>query len=153
MEIMSFIADICGIISFVVSVALWFKFDRIKVEIEKQRLNYTKEQNAILYKLNQINDYIADKSINQDVVNALGIELEKFLIKFPHLLSLKDKIYVKSALRLLNKKLADSNKKSISKKLRYLIARFHKDETSESYNENPQSIAKSDTIYNDEEYH
>ena len=129
MDVLSFIADICGIISFGVSLVLWFKFDRIKNEIEQQRIDYEKTRKTVLSKLNALNiNIVEDKLITPKIINDLRIELNAFKLKFSRLLSWEDKKHLKATFNLLNAEIKNLDINTISLELAYFIARFRKKE-------------------------
>lgn len=125
---LSGVADILGILSFVFSVAIWFKTDRIRDEIRQQTVIYKKVQSSIIGKLEGMRDNLVyDHLTGLRMRSELRTELMSCRNNFKHLLSRREKYHIRVAIRLLNK----GDKLDIERLAYYLdaiIARFKKQE-------------------------
>lgn len=126
---LSLIADICGIISCIISLVLWFKFDRIRYEISLQKEDYSEEQRNIYIQLSALRDnIIKDGIFGLRVKCELRTQLLSYLVKFKHILSLKDKLHIYQIIRCLNYETNKINVERLCFHLDYTIARFTKKE-------------------------
>ncbi len=126
---LSEIADICGILGFIVTIALVFKSDALKKEIENQRSDYIKEQKSIRERLISLRANIVDDNLmNMKVISDLRTQLFSYEQRFKRLLNHKDKKKLKETLKLLNKDSEAIDKKALCAELDYFVARFERKE-------------------------
>lgn len=126
---LSKIADICGIVGFLITVRLLFKSDALQKEIENQRSDYMKEQRTIRERLISLRmNIVEDNLINMKVISDLRTQLFSFKQKFKRLLNHEDKTRMKRTLKLLKNDTEKIDKKALCVELDYFVARFERKE-------------------------
>ena len=117
------------ILGFIVTIALVFKSDALKKEIENQRSDYIKEQKSIRERLISLRANIVDDNLmNMKVISDLRTQLFSYEQRFKRLLNHKDKKKLKETLKLLNKDSEAIDKKALCAELDYFVARFERKE-------------------------
>jgi len=123
-EITGHISDILGIISVVVSVALWISFGRFKKEIERQKYKYIEEQKRILKKLNSAYQSIYnDNEANDAVVSQLRRQLYSIKRNFGKLLTKEDLKCVKDSIKIMES-IENMDYTALKIKLDFIITAF-----------------------------
>lgn len=130
--LISQIADIVGILSFILSIVLLIKSEALRKSIIHQRMSYNKEHSRTRSKMMAFSDALQeDDSISPRLVSEMRQELFQCLLSYHHVLSFKDRRAIKVIIGLLSHSSVDSfDKTRICKQLDYLIARFYKKEDS-----------------------
>ena len=130
MEKLSFVADIVGILSFIISIILWVKFDRIKNEIQQQRMNYADNQQNIRTNLLALRDNLfCDELSDIKIRSKLRTELYTYKFNLNYILGFTANLKRKKLLRMLK---SDSfSVEGACECIDYLIARFDKKEVIE----------------------
>ena len=128
-ETLSIIADTVGIASFIVSVVIWFKFDRIKKDLLFQRKQYGKEQSEIKVKLMALRQNIYDDNLlSIHIISQVRTEILRFKKLYDLIITFEDKKMVRKTMHTLNTKTIAPAK--LCKYLDYFIARLDKKEAS-----------------------
>lgn len=126
---LSTLADIAGILGFILTVALLFKSEAMKKEIESQRADYIKEQRSIKERLIGLRTNVVDDNlVNMKVISDLRTQLFSYEQKFKHLLTREDKSHLKSTLSILNGDIETIESKKLCAELDYFVARFERKE-------------------------
>ena len=121
-------ADILGILSFLISILIWIKSDRIKKELTCQINNYKKEQSEIKIKLAALRENIyTDKIMTVHIKSQIRTEILRFKKLFSLIITFEDKIKIFLIMRILNKK-CDTDSIKLCQHLDYFIARLDKKE-------------------------
>jgi uncharacterized membrane protein YhiD involved in acid resistance len=129
MTILSEIADITGIISFIITVILIFLSNDIRKEISRQRRDYQNEQESIKNILMALRENIwSDNLLDIKIKSQIRTQLYSFQQKFKKLLSKNDKQHIRVTLIILDKDVEDISRDILCKELDYFIARFDKKE-------------------------
>jgi len=127
--VLSAIADIIGIVSFVLTVVLLIRSEALRKEVEGQRADYEREQKNIRATLiNLQKNVIDDNVLDLKVVSDIRKQLFSFQQKFKRLFSKKDKKRLKKTLTLLHAEPDNINKLDLSEQLDYFVARFERKE-------------------------
>lgn len=125
----SAIADWAGIASLILTIALLFRSESMRKEIESQRSDYKKEQKAIRENLIALrNNVIEDDVLNQKVISDIRTQLFGYQQKFKRLLNRKDKKHMKTTLAILDLSLKEVDSRGLCKELDYFVARFERKE-------------------------
>ena len=102
--IISRISNILGIISVIISFALWLSFGKLKKEIERQKIKYIEEHDIILKNLNFIYKTIyTDEIKTDDVISALRKQIYSITKKFMKLMKKEDLKSVTNLMKILHK--------------------------------------------------
>lgn len=126
---LSFFADVTGILSFLLTLLLLIRSETLRKEVESQRTDYKKEQKAIKEKLIALrSNVIEDNILNQKIVSDIRAQLFAYQQKFKHLLNRKDKKHMKATIDLLEKDVDTINRSHLCKELDYFVARFERKE-------------------------
>lgn len=126
---LSTIADIIGIVSFLLTLVLLVRSEAIRKEIENQRIDYKNERKSIRKNLIALRSNVIDDNIlNSKVVSDIRTELYSYQQKFQHLLSLNDKNHMKVTLKILETVPDEINKYELCRELDYFVARFERKE-------------------------
>ena len=125
----SVVADWCGIIGFLLTIALLIRSESMRKEIESQRADYKKEQKAIRQSLIALRSNVIDDNImNQKVISDIRTQLFAYQQKFKRLLSWDDKKHMKATLEILNAPFEGIDVRSLCRELDYFVARFERKE-------------------------
>lgn len=125
----SIIADWCGIVGFLLTIALLIRSESMRKEIESQRADYKKEQKTIRQNLMALRSNIIDDNImNQKVISDIRTQLFAYQQKFKRLLSRNDKKHMKNTLEILDVPLEGIDVRSLCRELDYFVARFERKE-------------------------
>lgn len=126
---LSTLADIAGIVSLILTVALLFKSEAMRKEIESQRSDYIKEQKAIKERLIGLRANVVDDNLlNMKVISDLRTQLFSYDQKFKRLLTREDKTHLKTTLSILNSEIEAIDRKALCTELDYFVARFERKE-------------------------
>ena len=127
---LSVIADIFGILSFVCSIILWIKSDALSAQIDMQKGYYIKEQKAIRQRLTVLRAAILEDGLTSRIITSdIRTELYTYRQNYSRLLNPFTQCRLLYFLQLLDKPLSDvKNKEKVIKELDYFIARFSKKE-------------------------
>jgi len=102
--IISRISNILGIMSVIISFALWLSFGKLKKEIERQKIKYIEEHDIILKNLNFIYKTIyTDEIKTDDVISALRKQIYSITKKFMKLMKKEDLKSVTNLMKILHK--------------------------------------------------
>jgi hypothetical protein len=119
------IADVCGIVGLIFSIAIW----RLTGKLKEQISIYKKSQKDILTNLKAQRDSIRlDHVYTISVRSELRTELYGMLQNFSAILTIKDRCVIRRTLHLLKAKSDSVNRESLCSNLDYIIARFQKKE-------------------------
>ena len=125
----SVIADWCGILGFLLTIALLIRSESMRKEIESQRADYKKEQKTIRQSLIALRSNVIDDNItNQKVISDIRTQLFAYQQKFKRLLSRDDKKHMKATLEILNASSERIDVRSLCRELDYFVARFERKE-------------------------
>lgn len=128
-DIISYIADILGILSFLGTAVLWVKSNTILKQIEREKSYYIDEQKAICRKLKTLRESIwKDDQRAYNINSRIRTELYTYKQNYSKLLSLRDRWLLFLFLRKLDLQITDKEVNKIVKHLDYFIARFSKRE-------------------------
>lgn len=128
-SLLSTIADIVGIISFILTIVLLIYSEALRKEIESQRQDYVKEQRIIKETLMALRaNIVEDGLLNKKIISDIRTQLFTFQQKFKRLLSLKDKIHISKTLVLLRHSIDEINQEALCAELDYFVARFERKE-------------------------
>lgn len=126
---LSTIADVVGILSFLLTITLLVRSETMRKEIESQRLDYKKEQKEIRQNLIALrSNVIDDNLLNQKVISDIRTQLFAFQQKFRRILNRNDKKHMKATLKILEKGPADIDSAPLCRELDYFVARFERKE-------------------------
>ena len=130
MQNLSFVADIFGILSFIVTIVLWIKFDRINNEIKQQRSDYIQNQQAIKSNLLALRDNLLYDGL-KDLKTRSKLRTELYTYKFNlnHIIGFTANNKRKQLLKMIKSDSFDVEK--ACECIDYLIARFDKKEVIE----------------------
>ena len=127
--LLSIAADICGIVSFLLTIWLLFKSEALRKEIDSQRLDYQREQKAIRNNIIALRDNIRnDGLINLRIISEVRTYLLSFTQRFKRLLSKEDNKRIIATLAMLKQKIDDIDRAKLCAELDYFVARFDKKE-------------------------
>lgn len=125
----SIIADWCGIIGFMLTIALLVRSESMRKEIDSQRSDYKKEQKSIRQNLIALrSNVIDDNLLNQKVISDIRTQLFTYQQKFKRLLSRDDKKHMKTTLELLETPAEKIDVRCLCRELDYFVARFERRE-------------------------
>jgi len=118
-------ANLLGIVSVVISFALWLSFGKFKKEIEREQKIYVEEQEKILQNLNFIYKTIyTDGLKTDDVISALRKQIYSISKKFKKLMVKEDLKCVNNLIKILGKDIDRIDFSAIRKNLDFIIAAF-----------------------------
>lgn len=127
--VLSTFADISGITSLILTIALLIKSEAMRKEIESQRADYIKEQKAIKERLAGLRANIVDDNLlNMKVISDLRTQLFSYNHKFKRLLTREDRKHLKVTLALLDNDVSNIGQKVLCAELDYFVARFERKE-------------------------
>lgn len=127
MQTLSSIADIVGILSFIVSIILWIKFDRINSEIKRQKVDYIESQEHIKNNLLAIRDNLfLDGLKDLKIRSKLRTELYTFNFNLNYIIGFNANLKKKKLLKIIKNDSFDIEE--VCECIDYLIARFEKKE-------------------------
>lgn len=130
-DIIANVADVTGILSFLLSIMLLIKSEALRKSIIYQKIDYKAQHQNMRAKIMAFNESLQEGDlISLKQIGELRQILYQCLLSFQYVLSYKDKRILKSTLHLLNKNIDAIDKTRLSTNLDYLIARFHKKEAS-----------------------
>lgn len=126
---LSTIADVFGIISFLLTIVLLIRSESLRNQILIQKIDYKQQHPKIKIRLMALAESIREgDEILSKTKSELRQELFTYLNSFNHVLSRKDKRIINSTIKIFDKPFTPSSKNKLSKNLDYLIARFSKKE-------------------------
>lgn len=126
---LSTIADVTGILGFLLTIALLVRSESMRREIEGQRADYKKEQKAIRENLMALrSNVIDDEILNNKVISDIRTQLFAYQQKFKRLLNRSDKKHMKITLKILDLDIGCIGSQSLCKELDYFVARFERKE-------------------------
>lgn len=129
LDLIGVIADITGILGFILSIVLLIRSESLRNEILLQKIDYSSQQSEICNRLIHLSETMQRGSnISLKTIRDLRQELYQYLLTFDHLLKWKDKHIIKQTISLFDKEFSPVTKNRLLKNLDYLIARFHKRE-------------------------
>ena len=133
MDKLSVIADIVGILSFLISIILWIKFDRIANKINQQKSDYIENReiiksNLLAIRENLLYDGLKDLKIR----SKLRTELYSFNFTLNYIIGFKANLKKIKLLKMMKSDLFDSEE--ACECIDYLIARFDKKEVTHNDN-------------------
>ena len=127
----SYVADITGILSFVLSLILLWRSEELRKTIIFQKQNYNRTHNSTKSKLMAHRDGLRDGDpLTPKTISDLRQLLHDCRISFGYILSVKDRHIIDRTLKELNKNKQKINRNTIIQNLDYLIPRFGKKEDS-----------------------
>ncbi len=122
-------ADFLGIASFVLSIALLLKSEKLRKTIEFQKREYQKGHTAIKRTMIALRRNLFEGSpLTLECVSEIRIQLYSFEHKFTHLLTHKDKKNIRITLNMLNNPPERINCVKLCNKLDYFIGRLERNE-------------------------
>lgn len=130
LDVLGYIADITGILSFIISAILWWNFDRMKKELKSQYKDYRKEQKDIQTKLLALRDSLClDGLTDLKTRSNLRIELHKYKINYNNIIGITAKGNMDKLIKMLESE--NINIEEACKYIDFLIARFDKKEVAQ----------------------
>lgn len=124
---LSTLADIIGILSFILTIILLICSERLRSEIVFQKIDYRNQQTKIVDRLTELRSCLQNSEpLSIKTISEIRLELYQCDISFQHILSSKDKKIVKQTINLLNEEFSEKLRKQLLSKLDYLCARFTK---------------------------
>ena len=132
MELLSFlgiVADITGILSFVLTIVLLIKSEAIRKELDAQRNEYKRDQKKIKVYMMALRDNVfLDQMLDLKIVSNIRTQLYSFEQKFARLLTRSDKQHLSNTLKILDGSLESIDKGELCRELDYFIARLERQE-------------------------
>lgn len=126
---LSTIADIVGIISFILTVALLIRSETLRKTITWQKADYQKEQKSIRNKLTALRSNVREDGLfDQRIISEIRTQLYALTQRYGNILTKQDKQHIDSALQMMDDITADVDRNALCKELDYLIARFERRE-------------------------
>lgn len=126
---LSTLADIVGILSFILTIILLIHSEKLRNEIVSQKIDYRNQQTKIVDQLTELRSCLQNSEpLSIKTISEIRLELYQCDISFQHILSSKDKKIVKQTINLLNEEFSEKLRKQLLNKLDYLCARFTKTE-------------------------
>lgn len=126
---LSVIADVLGIVSFILTIILLMRSESLRNEIVSQKINYRNTQSNIVKQLSNFRSALTgNEDLSLKTVSDIRKELLQFDINLRHLLSHRDRKIIQQTLILLDKDFSIELRKELIKNLDYLSARFTKQE-------------------------
>ncbi len=123
------LADIVGILSFILTIILLVRSERLRNEIVSQKIDYRNQQTKIVDRLTELRSCLQNNEpLSVKTISEIRLELYQCDISFQHILSSRDKKIVKQTINLLNEEFSEKLRKQLLSKLDYLCARFSKTE-------------------------
>jgi len=123
------IADIIGIISFILTIVLLIRSESLRNQILIQKQDYKKYHSKVKIRLMSLAESIReDDQIPIQTTSLLRQELYEHLHNFNLVLSRKDKKIINSVINTFDKAINEDAKRKLLKNLDYLVARFSKKE-------------------------
>lgn len=126
---LSLIADITGILSFILSIILLIRSESLRNQILMQKIDYKKHHPKIRIRLMALLEAVREGDvILPKTISDLRQELYTYLNNYNHLLSARDKRIIRSTIKIFDKPFTPKSEKALIKNMDYLIARFSKKE-------------------------
>lgn len=126
---LSIVADVCGIIGFLLTICLLIRSEALRKEINSQRSDYQREQKTIRNNISALRDNIRDDDlINLRIVSEVRTHLLSLKQKFKHLLTREDKKRLYATIEILSMGIDDINRLKLCAELDYFVARLDKKE-------------------------
>lgn len=126
---LSTIADILGIVSFVLTIILLIRSESLRNEIVSQKMTYRNQQSSIVKQLANLRTALmGNDDLSLKTVSDIRKELLQFDINLRLLLSRRDRKIIQQTLNLLDEEFSAELRKKLIKNLDYLSARFTKQE-------------------------
>lgn len=126
---LSTIADILGIVSFILTIILLIRSESLRNEIVSQKMTYRNQQSSIVKQLANLRTALmGNDDLSLKTVSDIRKELLQFDINLRLLLSRRDRKIIQQTLNLLDEEFSAELRKKLIKNLDYLSARFTKQE-------------------------
>ncbi len=126
---LSTIADIAGILSFVITVILLIRSEKLRNEIVSQKITYRNKQDDIVKQLSDFRTALVNNApLSLKDIDDMRLALEQYKINLGHVLSYQYRKTINQTLELLDKDFTDDLRKQLLKNLAHLSARFSKQE-------------------------
>lgn len=126
---LSTLADIFGILGFVLTFTLLVRSEKLRNEIVFQKINYRNQQPLIVKKLSHFSNLLVEKeSLSLKAASDLRKELYECSLTFGHIFSFRDRKKINNTIKLLNSEYSEKTRKKLINNLNYLTARFSKQE-------------------------
>jgi len=127
--LLSTIADILGIVSFILTIILLIRSESLRNEIVSQKMTYRNQQSSIVKQLANLRTALmGNDDLSLKTVSDIRKELLQFDINLRLLLSRRDRKIIQQTLNLLDEEFSAELRKKLIKNLDYLSARFTKQE-------------------------
>lgn len=126
---LSNIADVLGILGFILTIVLLIRSEAIRKELDSQRSDYQKEKKNIRAQITAVRDNVRNDGleINLKIISDVRTNLLSFGQKFERLLTHDDKRHMANTLKML--KLCENiDRTKLCAELDYFVARFDKKE-------------------------
>lgn len=123
------IADILGIISFIMTIILLIYSESLRKQIHAQRKDYREQQHDIRIVLQGFRDSVyLDNLQTMQVRSGIRTALMTYTHNYKYVLSWRDRRRIRQAINLMSPDAQGLNKEVVCEHLDYLIARFSKNE-------------------------
>ena len=124
-DIIGQISDILGLISIIISFALWLSFGKIKKEIEKQKIKYIEEQKKILKNLKSVYESIfTDNQRDDDIISDLRKQVYSINKKFKRLMIKEDLKCITDLIKITEKNAKNIDFDELRQKFDFIITSF-----------------------------
>ena len=128
-EAIAIVADVTGILSFVLMVVLLVRSEKLRSIIISQKQAYSSERKRIQLELATHRDgIIKDDMLNLLIISNLRTHLLSVEQKFNYLNTKEDKKHISAAISILDAPINKIDKRLLCKELDYILARFERSE-------------------------
>jgi len=128
-QIIAVIADVVGIASFALTVALLIRSESLRKQIDLQKREYQENQKDIKVKMIALRENLwSGQPLSLKLISEIRTHLYSFKQKFGHLRTLEDRRHLKATLRMLQQSAESISVEKLCGELDYFIARFERQE-------------------------
>jgi len=118
-------SNVLGVLSVVISFALWLSFGNLKREIEREKVKYIEEQDAILKNLNFLyKTLFTDNVKTDDVISAIRKQIFSISKCFRKLMIREDRKCIRNLMKILDKDADKMDFAGLRKNLDFIITAF-----------------------------
>ena len=124
-DIIGQISDILGLISVIISFALWLSFGKFKKEIEKEKIKYVEDQKKILKNLKSVYESLfTDNQRDDDIISDLRKQVYSINKKFKRLMIKDDLKCITELIKITEKSAKNIDFDELRQKFDFIITSF-----------------------------
>jgi mannitol-specific phosphotransferase system IIBC component len=124
-DIIGQISDILGLISIIISFAVWLSFGKFKKEIEREKIKYVEDQKKILKNLKSVYESLfTDNQKDDDIISDLRKQVYSINKKFKRLMIKDDLKCITDLIKITEKNVKNIDFDELRQKFDFIITSF-----------------------------